>query len=190
MKRKRVTSHDLAPTNEEYEKLLDGVKDGTDRLIVVVLGHGGFRAGEFVSIRPDWLRDGRVVIPPADPRTAFRAKTPASARAVPLKKNSRYAWDQLEEWVREHDGVGFLQPTVNYRVTQMGLRILDRRLIPHAFRAYCAMQLAVRTEGNIYGMMNFMGWDTPLMAIYYAKAVGVFAERALDRAIQREAELR
>ncbi len=108
-------------------------------------------------------------------------------RTVPLLKSDRYAWDVLKEWVESHDGgMGFCQQTVNYRVTQMGKRILDRRLIPHAFRSYCATQLAKRTKGDIYAMMNFMGWDTPTVAMRYVHAAGIAAEKALDEWRLRE----
>ncbi len=185
---RRVASWELAPSDEEYESLLDSVGDNKDRLIILVLGKGGFRRKEFVSIRNEWFVDGKVRVPMADPRIGFKAKTPASARTVDLRSTNRYAWDVLRDWIDEHNGVGFSVSTVNYRVARMGKRVLERRLIPHAFRSYCAMKLAVRWKGDIFAMMNYMGWDTPTVAMRYVRAAGIHAERAEDEARMRGVE--
>ncbi len=170
------------PSDEDYERLLDNASDSKDRLILYVLGEGGFRAKEFLSIREPWLEDGDVRIPLADPATAFTAKTSAASRVVPLKDMSRAAWDVLADWVEGNGGIGMCHGTLWLRVRNAGRRAeLPKKLFPHALRARCASYWAYRID-NIYDFMELFGWSTPKIAMLYVKQTGVRGKTAVRKA--------
>lgn len=172
---------DNAPTVEEFGRLLDAAMDNRDRLSILVLGEGGFRANEFLSIRPIWLENGKVKIPMVDPTNGFTAKTESSARTVPLRKMSRYAWDVLEDHIDTHESIGFGYHTLRNRTMAAGVRAgIPKKITPHPLRAYCATKWAYRL-GNAFALMNLMGWTRPDVAFAYVRSTGIQAERAVDK---------
>lgn len=176
-KGRRGSARDWAPTEEQYEKVLNVAKDERDHLILSVLGESGLRSNEFLNIRPTWLDDGFVTIPPMD--EGFRAKTIASARRIPLRLMSRRAWDLLVDYVEAYGEMDFCYGTVYLRVKNAGHRAaLPQRLKPHALRAYCATKWAGRIQ-NVFTLMELMGWETPGVAMRYIRMTGKRAEKAV-----------
>lgn len=175
-------SKDHAPTPEEFERLLDAARDERDRLSILVLGEGGFRANEFLHIRPAWLDGGhRVTIPLADPLTGFAAKTDMAARSIPLRKMSRYAWDVLVDYLEKHGEIDFKYHSLRNRTLAAAKRAgVEKQVTPHPLRAYCATKWAYRIQ-NPFTLMELFGWATPGVAIAYVRSTGVQAEKAVDR---------
>ncbi len=170
---------DNAPTVEEYERLLDAARDERDRLSILVLGEGGFRANEFLHIRPAWLQDGKVRIPLADPTNGFTAKTKRGARAVPLWGLHRPAWDALTDHFTDHEALGFKYHALRLRTIAAGKRAgLEKHVTPHALRAYCATKWAYNF-GSPFLLMDLMGWTRPEVAIVYVRSTGRGLEDAL-----------
>ncbi|MEE9236529.1 MAG: tyrosine-type recombinase/integrase [Thermoplasmata archaeon] len=172
-------SRDNAPTEGEFQRLLDVCLDERDRLILMVLGNSGLRSKEFLTMRQEWLRDGKVFIPSADPKTGFTCKTRAASRAIPLRDMSEETWEVLTDWFEEHDRAGFCHGTMWLRVKNAGRRAhLGKHLFPHALRALFATRWAYRL-GNPFLLMDLMGWSTPGIAIAYVRSVGKAVEEAV-----------
>lgn len=183
---KRGKSRDWAPTDEEYIALQDAARDVRDRTILYVLAEGGFRVSEFVAIRPWWLEDGSVVIPRSDPKTGFRTKTDMSARQIPLKLMSRYAWDLLTDYLDAHGRIDFSRRTALQRVRGMGERA-GIYVYPHALRAYCATVWGHRLD--LIPLMELMGWETPDVARRYIRKSGRRTRRAIREWVMENARI-
>ncbi len=174
-------SRDHAPSEEEFQSLLEVCQDERDRLIIMVLGYSGLRSREFLRMRQDWLKEGKIFVPLTDPVTGFKAKTKAAARAVPLLDISRETWYLLTDWFERHERIGFSYPTLWLRVRNAGRRAyLSKPLSPHALRAYCATKWAYRL-GNPFLLMDLFGWTTPGVATAYVRSVG----KALEDAVKK-----
>ena len=136
-----------------------------ERVVVKALIYAGLRADEFVHLNAEWLRAGKINIPPRCDCTAhtkcvqrgmWRPKSKAGTREIFVVKPLQ---TDLNEYLRVRPH-GFL------RARQQVWRITDRIatragmkdiIFPHALRATCASILA--KSMNATQLAYVMGWS-------------------------------
>ena len=208
-------THQDALTDRQFQRLLEGCEklkppqDAEARLICLLAGRLGLRAGEITHLRADWVNWDRklIEIPKYEPcecgtcrRQAkqeathnddltkeaamddrWHPKTIASARIVPYDISLRVEL-AIERFADQYESFPRSQATVNRRVNAAADEAdLNGRVYPHCLRATAASFHAYRGVSPV-PLQSLMGWSDLSTAQKYIRISGTATAKAVRQA--------
>ncbi|MHA2136304.1 MAG: tyrosine-type recombinase/integrase [Candidatus Thorarchaeota archaeon] len=170
-------SRDDALTQDEYQTLLSAAETVQDRLMLLLLGDVGLRAGELSNIRPRNFRwqQGKL---------ECGHKTAAGKRTLPLKKAFPVIWDLCREWFTVHDSIGRNRHNIRKAVKRLAEKAdLKGNVYPHALRATAATYFPFNPHFKIKTSTNlckWFGWENISTGEFYINKSGIELEEAFE----------
>ncbi|MHA2264387.1 MAG: tyrosine-type recombinase/integrase [Candidatus Thorarchaeota archaeon] len=170
-------SRDDALTQDEYQTLLSAAETVQDRLMLLLLGDVGLRAGELANLKP---RNFRWQLGQLE----CGQKTAAGKRTLPLKRVFPVIWDLCRQWYKVHDSIGRNRHNLRKAVKRLAEKAeLTTNVYPHALRATAATyfpfnpRFKIKTSTN---MCKWFGWESISTGEFYINKSGIELEEAFE----------
>ena len=173
----KMGSRDDALTQEEFQTLLSAADTVQDRLMLLMLGEVGLRAGELAKLRTRNFRWQRGQL-------ECGHKTAAGKRVLPLRKAFPVIWDLCKEWYTVHQSIGRNRQNINYAVHRLAEKAgLKSNVYPHALRATAATYLPTNPKMRIATasvLCKWFGWKHISTGEFYINKSGIELEEAFE----------
>jgi integrase len=170
-------SRDDAPTQEEFQTLLSAAETVQDRLMLLMLGDVGLRAGELANLRSRNFRWQRGQL-------ECGHKTAAGKRTLPLKRAFPVIWDLCREWFTVHDSIGRDRRNIGRAVKRLAEKAeLKGNVYPHALRGTAATYFQFNPHFKIKTSVNlckWFGWKSISTGEFYINKSGIELEEAFE----------
>ncbi|MBT9133054.1 MAG: putative prophage phiRv2 integrase [Firmicutes bacterium] len=161
-------------TEDQLQKLFGACRDTTDKAVVGMLGYMGLRVGEVVHLKPKWIRDESINIPPRQDCNCFECSgrgywTPKSKAGSRVLAIPGFLKPAIYEFTQEYpEGINMTRQGIWHRVQ----RLVQKAKCPpghcHSLRATAATILASRGFTSVE-LCQYMGWARISMAESYVR---------------------
>jgi integrase len=170
-------SRDDALTQDEFQTLLSAAETVQDRLMLLLLGEVGLRAGELAKLK---ARDFRW----QQGKLECGHKTPAGKRVLPLRKAFPVIWDLCKEWFTVNDTINRNRHNIRKAVIRLAEKTnLKGNVYPHALRGTAATYLPTNPRMKIATasvMCKWFGWKHISTGEFYINKSGIELEEAFE----------
>lgn len=174
-----MLSRDNSLNQPEFNELLTVCKDGKDKILVILCGGLGMRAGEAGHMKASWIdwQGHTIRIPEREGDWAPKSKN--SARVIPFESMER-AKAIIAHYFALHDKIGIKRVALYYRIREIAKRTnIQKRITPHSLRATAAYMFA-EAGLSAQALRQVMGWSKLETADRYIIRSGRAAERELE----------
>lgn len=174
-----MQSKDNSLTQIEFEELLSACKDGKDKLLVILCGGLGMRAGEVAHLRASWIdwQSEKINIPSREGE--WRPKTESSQRSIPFRSMDR-AKAVLKSYFALDESLGLKRCAIYLRIKRIAQRTkIQKKITPHTLRATAAFCYA-EAGLSAQALRQVFGWTKLETAEHYIIRSGRAAERELE----------
>lgn len=174
-----MQSKDNALNQFEFNQLLEACKNGKDKIIVVLCGGLGMRAGEVAHIKSSWIdwQGNKISIPSKE--GDWQPKTKAGTRTIPFQYMER-AKIIISHYFALYNEVGITRIAVYQRLQRIAQRTeIQKKITPHTLRATAAYTFA-EAGLSTQALCQIMGWERLETAQHYIIRSGRAAERELE----------
>lgn len=179
-----MKSKDNALNQTEFNELLSACQDAKDKILVILCGGLGMRAGEVAHMYEDWVwwQQGKIQIPSQQytlEKGDWQPKTKSSARAIPFQHMER-AKAIISHYFALEDKIKIGRIAIYKRIQRIASRTkIQKKVTPHTLRATAAYMFA-EAGLSVQALRQIMGWAKLETAEYYINRSGRASERELE----------
>jgi len=153
-----IRSKENALYRDELRRLFDACKDADEKILIVLAGGLGLRAGEIANLKKSWIdfQSSKIRIPKRD--GSFKAKTKNSARTIfyGAQPQSKAV---IEYYFALNERIGLTRESVYRKIRRIATRAgLTKKVTPHSLRATAALQFA-EAGLSAQALREVMGWS-------------------------------
>lgn len=173
-------SKDNALNRGEFIRFLGACQDNKDKVLVILLGALGLRAGEVAHLRATWIDWQSSIIRIPENEGDWTPKTRYGIRAIPFGSMSQ-ARDIISHFFALNDSLNLGRVGIWKRIRRIAKRVpeVKKQVTPHALRATAAFQLA-EAGFSSQALRQFFGWSRLSTAEVYILRSGQAAIKELE----------
>ena len=174
-----MQSKDNALNQAEFNELFNACEDGKDKLLVILCGGLGMRAGEVANMKAGWIdwQGSKVNIPSRE--GDWEPKTKSSARSIPFKFMEK-AKAIIAHYFALNDNLRMTRIAIYKRVQRIAQRTkIQKKVTPHTLRATAAFMFA-EAGLSAQALRQVLGWTKLETAEHYIIRSGGVAEREIE----------
>lgn len=173
-------SKDNALNKGEFLEILAACEDEKDRVLIILLGALGLRAGEAAHLKASWIDEQASLIRVPEAEDSWTPKTENSARAIPFGSMAR-AGEIISSFFSSQDSLKMGRVGIYKRIRRIAERCprIQKQITPHSLRATSAFQLA-EAGFSSQALRQFFGWSKLSTAESYIIRAGTAAQKELE----------
>lgn len=183
-----MTSKDDALTEEEFTQLYSKATSLKDKIMILMLGVIGLRAGELAHMKSSWFKGGKLRIPSEQPCSCsecvklrdgiWTPKTKKAVRSLKIEPVSPELWMMCRKYFAVHDNYGRTRATIWHILKKLAKQTdITHRVYPHALRSTAATKHGSKMTTPT--LMYWMGWRKLSTADLYVR------EHNVDEEVER-----
>jgi len=161
-----MLSRDNSLNRKEFNELFNVCHGAKEKILVILAGNLGLRAGEVAHLKKtwiDWQRE-QIIIPRQ--QGDWKPKTKSSARVIPFRQ-SPTARTVIRAYFALNDSIGLTRQSIHKKIIKIARRTsIKKKIGPHSLRASAAYMFA-SAGFSAQALRQLMGWSKLDTAEHY-----------------------
>ncbi len=161
-----MLSRDNSLNRKEFNELFNVCHDAREKILVILAGNLGLKAGEVAHLKKSWINRQREQIIIPHRQGDWKPKTKQGARAIPFGKMKREKAVIIGYFALNGE-IGITRQQIHNKIKQIASRTnIVKKINPYTLRASAAYMFA-EAGFSAQALRQLMGWSKLDTAEHY-----------------------